>query len=112
MRKMLSEIKNLKDQVEHILEHYPESRNYDRRLTIELWKMFYPEMTPNGCIDLEDIMELPSQDGIKRLRATIQNDERRYPPTDQKIAEERGWLEDEWKKALGYAVKEKEPCFL
>jgi len=99
-------IRTLKDKVEVILEHIPETRNNDKLLTIKLWREFFPSIIKEGVkVFLEDILELPSQDGIKRVRAHIQNKEKRLIPTELKIAQARGWLEDEWKSALGYKVE-------
>jgi len=108
MQTIRQQIKLLKDQVRHILENYPKTRNSDIALTIELWKEFYPQnirvivKTNDLLVRLEDLYHLPNQDNVKRIRAKIQNEEKEYPPTDWKIAENRGWLEEEWKKALGY----------
>lgn len=101
------EIKTLKSKVEFILEKHPESRNSDKVLTILLWKEFcidYIRVDDRGrdWLYLDNIMELPSQDGIKRVRADIQNVDKRFLPTSLEVAKERGWLEIEWKKALGY----------
>jgi hypothetical protein len=38
------------------------------------------------------------------MRQKIQ-EEGHYPPTDWHVAQERGYLYDDWRKALGYAVQ-------
>ena len=106
------DIRTLKDRVDFILETIPPTRNSDKLLTIHVWQKFHSDLldvSHDGqrkrvMIPIEKVMDLPSQDGIKRVRADIQNVEKRFPPTDPEIAKERGWLEDEWKKALGYSV--------
>jgi hypothetical protein len=105
-----NEIKTLKKQVENILGNFPEARNSDKYLTITVWRTFYRKFISNpdelcAKLYLNDIMNLPSQDGIKRIRAHIQNTEKRFLPTDIDIAKERGWREEDWKKALGYHVE-------
>ena len=99
-------IKTLKDQVEYILEKIPETRNSDKRLTIELWKRFTDKIGLDNKVNVEDIMELPSQDGIKRVRCVIQNDEGRLLPTRLDVVKKRGQNEREWRIALGYSVED------
>ncbi len=102
----------LKNQVYHILSHFPESRNSDIRLTIELWKHYYPNYIianqtygqDNPLIAIKDLFELPREDNIKRIRATIQNVDREFLPTDINIFIERARQSDEWRKFLGYRV--------
>jgi len=106
-----SDIRTTKRQVEAVLESNPAARNSDKELTIALWTRFYPDHVlkdaeGNDVIALSSIWDLPSQDCIKRVRAAIQNDEKRFIPTDQKIAEARGWLIGDWRRALGYAVED------
>ena len=116
--KIKEKIRALKDKVEFVLENYPESRNSDKLLTVILWKEFYPQYINRVTIDniskfservikLSDILFLPSQDGIKRVRAHIQNHQRRYPPTSSKVAKERGWQEHIWRQTLGYHLPNK-----
>lgn len=106
-----NEVLTLKKQVEFILEFYPETRNSDKLLTIKVWKNFYGQFVIDKSVEeysyiyLKNIMELPSQDGIKRVRAHIQNTEKRFLPTDIDVAKERGWREEDWKRALGYHVE-------
>ena len=40
--------KTIKSRVQFILKYFPQSRNSDVRLTIELWKQFYPEIVKDG----------------------------------------------------------------
>ena len=102
------QIKTLKQRVEYILNLIPETRNSDKRLTIEIWKEYYEGFlcwdkdSEQWMVCLEDVMDLPSQDGIKRVRAVIQNDEHRLVPTSQTVATARGWNIIKWKQALGY----------
>ena len=109
-----ADIKTLKEQVEYVLDQNPETRNCDKVLTVKLWMEFYKPFiksskdSQKALIFLEDVLNLPSQDGIKRVRATIQNDEKRFPPTDPQVAKQRGWQEDEWREALGYEPKNRQ----
>jgi len=100
---------NVTDMVEKILRNVPESRNSDIRLTIEIWKYFFPEIMKKGNsgnigIWLEDMFNLPQQDSIKRARAAF-NAEGKYFPTDWEVAKARGIKEDEWRVTLGYPAK-------
>jgi hypothetical protein len=101
-------IKTLKGMVRSILEDIPATRDSDIRLTIEIWKRFYPERTIGGecvAIRLSELYDLPREDNVKRVRAQFQNVEKLYMPTDILIAKKRGILEDEWRVAMGYPTK-------
>jgi F420-0:gamma-glutamyl ligase len=51
-----------------------------------------------------ELLQSVNQESVKRLRARIQNDERRYLPTSIAVARMRHWKEGEWKQALGYST--------
>ena len=59
----------------------------------------------NDSVMLKELFELPREDNIKRIRAKIQNDEKRLLPTKWEVARKRGILEDEWRVAMGYPSK-------
>lgn len=95
-------MKNLKIQVEHILRLYPETRNSDRLLTIQLWKECYPiyiRDCGNEHIRLDDIMNLPSEDHISRYRRKFQ-EKGLYLPTDEKVFNRRKLNEKVWKEDM------------
>ena len=101
-----SEIKTLKEKVRAVLKDIPETRNSDKRLTVEFWKRFQPEYIVSGkYILLDDIGVLQSATYISRARAEVQNDDKQYPPTSFEIAKKRNWNEREWKIAMGYYVE-------
>lgn len=88
-------------QVEFLLKTIPSTRDSDITLTIELWKKYYPSKIKKGAtgmlgIWLDDLHHLPSQDAIKRHRAHIQNDLKRYLPTTWKVAKKRKIKESIW----------------
>lgn len=97
--------RKLTEQVEFILATNPKSRDSDIRLTIELWKKYYDWLIdPDGKIELERLFEFPREDSIKRIRARIQNKERRYLPNDPAVFLERAKLSREWREFLGYRL--------
>lgn len=49
-----------------------------------------------------DLYELPKEDNVKRIRATIQNQKNQFLPTDEVIRKKRQIKEEEWRKYLGY----------
>jgi hypothetical protein len=53
-------------------------------------------------VKLSEFYELPTHDDIKRIRARIQNIEHKFLPTDWKIAQQRKWNEEDWRKFLGF----------
>lgn len=97
-------MKNLKTQVIHCLEHYPDARNSDIRLLIYIWKLFYPEYVFGDKVALENLYDLPREDNVKRIRASIQNHPTnpRFLPTDWKVAKQRKINEEKWRNAMGY----------
>ncbi len=100
---------NLTKQVLEILEKYPETRNSDIALTMQVWKTYYPKVLfitgSNEAILLKDLFVLPREDHIKRIRAVIQNEEHRFLPTDINVLIERAKISKEWRKFLGYDPK-------
>lgn len=103
-------LKNLKYQILYCLQKYPESRNSDTKLTNLVWMSFYRkhiinvgnEDHPVYAVRLAELYELPTQDDIKRIRAKIQNIKHKFLPTEWKIAQQRKWNEEEYRKFLGY----------
>ena len=97
---------SLKNQVEQILTKYPQARNSDQWLTLKLWAVFYPnkvrihELTNQKYVFLNDIMDLPREDNVKRIRAVIQNEENRLLPTSLDVVKQRRINEKIWKEYL------------
>ena len=100
---IVEDLKKVKDQVEHILKTFPYTRNSDKDLFAKLCEEFYGV---GSRISWAEFFDLPNYESIRRSRQLLQA-KKLYPPTDPKIALARGWLEEEWKKALGYSVGEK-----
>ncbi len=100
--------RTLVQQVEFILSTIPESRNSDITLTTEIWKRYHQgsmiKTEVGEAVLLRDLFDLPREDNVKRVRAKIQNEERRYLPTDEKIFQERAKLSKEWRAFLGYKI--------
>jgi len=105
-----SEIKQLKEKVLRVLHEYPRGRDSDQWLTLKIWDLYYPsrvkemeEKLPDGTISkrkyvfLRDIMDLPREDNVKRIRAKIQNEEHKYMPTSLEVAKQRRIREEDWK---------------
>lgn len=103
MQDVAEKIELLYPQVEDVLRDSAMARNSDKILTWKIWQKFYGVA---GVIGEEMFYELPDVDSITRVRRKIQNDEKKYPPTSWEIAKQRHWLENEWKRALGYWVAE------
>lgn len=86
----------LKDQVEFCLQYYPDTRNSDITLTISVWRRFYGIA---DSITIGELYYLPSQDNIKRVRATF-NSKGLYYPTVESIAIKRKINQEDWRKWL------------
>lgn len=104
--------KNLYKKVITCLRDYPETRNSDIELTRRIWLVYYraylrwfaDPLDNEALVPLKYLNELPREDNIKRIRAAIQNDEKKFIPTNWKVAQKRKWEEIEWRKALGYGA--------
>lgn len=90
-------LRKLKDKVEFCLSKYENARNDDIELTIVVWQEFY---RVGDAIALEQLKELPRESAIVRIRASIQNAEGKYLPTDLKIARKRGIEEVAWQEYM------------
>jgi hypothetical protein len=102
-------LENLKSQVESTLIECPGTRNSDIELTIKIWERFHnARLGWDGAkrwIYIEQLFELPREDNVKRIRAKF-NSEGLYWPTDPKVAQARGILQDDWMRVLGYTGQE------
>lgn len=100
------EIKTLEAKVRKVLAEDEKSRNSDIRLTQMIWWRFYqPKMRQfegKTYVGITDLFELPREDNIKRVRARIQNVEKKFLPTNPEVAKKRGWKIEEWREYLGY----------
>lgn len=77
-------LKRIKSDVEHFLANVPESRNNDRILTLLIWRRHLGK----DELNVRDLMRLPTQESIKRMRARFQ-EQGLYLPTDPVIFEKR-----------------------
>lgn len=102
----------LRDMVEDRLRNDEQTRNSDIKLTISVWIKYYPNYvldTSQGeksGIFLDALFELPREDNIKRIRAKIQNEEKKYLPTDPEVRKKRNISEEAWYDYLGYARRD------
>lgn len=96
----------MEQKVRTVLAKDEGSRNDDIRLTQVVWYTYHRPLIHmvNGepYVSLQNMSKLPREDGIKRVRAHIQNDLHEFVPTDKKVAEKRGMNEVEWRNYLGY----------
>lgn len=100
-------INQLKSRVLSILKDFPKARDSDIWLTIKLWTLYYPTLIDrtdqeNPKIKLSDILHLPREDNVKRVRAKIQNEEHLYLPETPEVRKQRKISEEEWK---GWSVQ-------
>lgn len=92
----------LKAQIEYCLEHFPDTRDSDTTLTIQLWKKYYPQRVKQGKdgelgIYFKDLYDLPKMYNIKRIRAKIQNEEGKWLPNSWEVAKQRKISAIQWK---------------
>jgi hypothetical protein len=96
---------SLKSLIYNVLESQPRSRDDDLYLTLCIWNRFYDHKIFKNeeglvCVRLTDILELPREDHIKRLRAQIQNVEGKYLPTNLSVCKKRKISEQKWRDYL------------
>jgi hypothetical protein len=107
-------IPRLKKMVELMLQENPkwrgiEVRNSDMVLTIVIWQRWYNVSDlPDGAVHLYRLLDLPSQDNVKRVRAHFQNDLLKYLPTSWAVAKQRKINRDVWERELGYKMTPQE----
>ena len=102
----MTKLKTLDAMVRDCLLVDEQSRNDDIRLTQIVWWRFYRQsivkVGSQHYVAMKDLHGLPREDNIKRVRAKIQNVERKFLPTDPLVAKKRGWKRAEWEHYLGY----------
>jgi len=98
----------LKSQIIKTLETLPKTRDSDQYLTLIIWLNHFKEYIryENGkpYVFLEDIMKLPREDNIKRIRAKL-NEQGLYLSDNPKVLKARKQKQSEWQKELGYNYK-------
>ncbi|MHA1407948.1 MAG: hypothetical protein ACTSSG_11300 [Candidatus Heimdallarchaeaceae archaeon] len=96
---LLKELKQIKDQVLFLLEHYPASRNNDFYLQVLWLKYFAGIKIP--YIDWGKIGDLSGKlETVRRNRQKIQNEMCLYLPTDPEILRKRRKKEKAYRKVI------------
>jgi len=85
-------ILKLKDQVQHVLENFPATRNSDEQLIHKVCELF-PGKDP-----------VRNASAIERCRRSF-NQAGYFLPTDEEVAIKRKMNVDEWRAALGYGER-------
>lgn len=98
---------SLKTRVEAMLAKYPQTRESDQLLTLYIWAYYYPDKITKDSegrklVRLVDILELPREDNVKRIRAKF-NEAGKYLPK-QAVVIKRRKQADKWRTDLGYSV--------
>lgn len=93
------------DKVAYILWQYPNTRDSDRTLALEYYKVFHPNLVANDVISFENIYYLPKMYDIQRDRATIQNDEELFQAKEE-IIKQRLKGAKEYKECYSEAKKD------
>ncbi len=91
----------LKNRIINILRQYPQARDSDQWLTLQIWCTYYPSRIHKDdkekrYVYLRDVLEMPREDHVKRIRAIIQNVEHRFLPTTEEVRKKRQISEEEW----------------
>ncbi len=95
----------LKDQVEFCLKNIPATRDSDIKLTLNIWRQFFPQsikkIDDDFFVRARDMYELPREDNVKRIRAKF-NENGEYLTDKPQIRKARKQKEIEWLIDLGY----------
>lgn len=89
------EIKKVNELVLKLLEDDVRCRNDDKWLTYKVMRHF-----TNIYIPFEDFKNIPAFETIKRCRAKIQNVEKKFIPTDEKVLKKRQSREKTFKESF------------
>lgn len=101
---MIKRNRELKKKVISVLADNEKARNSDIALMIGIWEKYHftrlkkREADGKVYVALSDLYDLPREDHIKRIRAKIQNEEKRFLPTSEKVAKQRKLNMGEWYK--------------
>jgi len=100
---------NLKNAIMELLETNPETRNSDQYLTLCIWNRYFPDLLFKNdkgepSTTLKNIMKLPREDSVKRIRCLI-NNEGLYLPTSPEVAKKRKINEEVWKDFIGRSTE-------
>jgi len=101
----------LRKQIIETLAAEEATRNSDQLLTVRIWERYYPKLVcrmpeqftnvREPFVFISDVLKLPREDNVKRIRAVIQNVEHRYLPTDPAVRRRRKISEEAWRSFLG-----------
>lgn len=90
-----AEFRTVKAIVEYLLETDERCRNDDKYLTYKVFRYFTKIFIP-----FEDFNKIPAFETVKRTRASIQNVERRFMPTNPDVIARRQKRQGEVKEFL------------
>jgi hypothetical protein len=94
--------KPLKDLIRDTMRDYEKTRDSDKLLWIFVCKRLLQAKYGDEGLTWERLLYyLPPEASIKRIRAYIQNDEKMYPPTTEKVAKRRLWDNTKYKERIG-----------
>ena len=95
----------LKEKVLYVLERNPETRNDDAILTFTIIATYLPDeviIKDNKYFISTYALKRVREDNVKRIRATIQNEDKKFLPTLESVRRQRKINEEDWRKSLGY----------
>lgn len=101
------EMETVKKQVEHLLETYPQTRDNDFYMIV-LWAKIFGGME-------QYIYHIPyylirehsgKPTTLRRIRQLIQNNEKRYPPTDPEVMRKRKQRREDFREWFGRRGKQ------
>jgi hypothetical protein len=85
----LKEFESVKSVVEYFLELDERCRNDDKWLTYQVFNYIAKQYNKQIYLPFELFQIFPAFETVKRMRAVIQNKEKKFCPTDLKVIEKR-----------------------
>jgi len=97
---LAEKLKTVKERVEYILEHYPESRNDDFYLYLIYIRLFEPKLSGYiKYIPFNLVKTATRFETIRRCRQKLQ-ESGQYLPTDPKVLRKRRKLAEAYRKVM------------
>ena len=102
-------MRELKHKVEYILEHHENARNSDNSLVAFFIFNYFPESIKGNYVDLATFKKMPNFYDLVRYRQKIQNEDKKFLPTNPKVLQKRFNKQIEVRKEFGYNPEFAEP---
>lgn len=70
----MEDTSTLRGRVEYVLARNEQARDSDIQLTVAVWRTFYYHKIKDDWVHLTDVLQLPREDQISRIRRKLQEE--------------------------------------